>query len=356
MVGVVNSPEFEAESGSDLGKVALYLAVIAGLILLLSLYAFAGYTQVAPAFVSRNPLGPIHPNNDHHWYRDYGGRFVPEIQDQELFYHNVGPSVSEAKKADIVILGPSFVAYAFDRDVLRKFGAGHRLRLYNMAFIGIRGGEFSLGVIDQWKIRPKLWIINVDDQIIHFFSRGMDLTLGPKTVVIPATNHGRLQGFVNVAGQNLRWRLEDWIAGHASPGIPRNVTNGNVNLDGNPRYRASDNKPIVFDTGRVCHASKEQVEIGREFIKRIGGQVVLTLVPHSQACAQQARELAAALGVELIVPPFEGFTSVDGGGHLDKKGATKFSDYFFDKLEKTQAFKRISDSGPRASAVDQSER
>ncbi|KQZ02599.1 hypothetical protein ASD45_14345 [Pseudolabrys sp. Root1462] len=350
-MGVVKSPEAETELGCDFGKVVLYLTVIAGSILLLSLYAFAGYTQVAPAIVSQNPFGPIYPNNDHRWYRDYGGRFVPEIQDQELFYHNVGPSVSEAKKADIVILGPSFVSYAFDRDVLRKFGDDHRLRLYNMSFIGIRGGEFSLGVIEQWKIRPKLWIINVDDQIIHFFSRGMDLTLGPKTVVIPATNHGRLQGFVNVAGQNLRWRLEDWIAGYANPGIPRNVANGNVNLDGNPRYRAPDNKSIVFDTGRVCHASKEQIEIGRNFIQKIGGQVVFTLVPHSQACVQQARELAAALGVELIVPPFDNFSSVDGGGHLDKKGATKFSDYFFGELEKSQTFKRISDSAPRASAA-----
>ena len=31
--------------------------------------------------------------------------------------------------------------------------------------------------------------------------------------------------------------------------------------------------------------------------------------------------MAKALNVELIAPPFDGLTTVDGGGHLDKKGA-----------------------------------
>lgn len=321
--------------------VGRYLAIPALAIALLVLFALIGYTRFAPLPFGYNPFAQITSNGDTNWYRDFGGRYVPEIQDEELFYHNVGGSVAAARQADIVILGPSFSSYAFDRDTLRTFEQEHNLKIYNMSFIGIRGGLFSLNVIERWNIRPKLWVINVDDQAIHFFSRTLDLTLGPKMQTIPATQHGRLRGFVNVIGQNFRWRLEDWLAGYESSGIARNISNGDVFLDSNPRYLAADNKDIPFELNRDCHASRQMIEIAKDYVRRIGGQVVFTLVPHSQACKQQALELANALGVELIVPTFVAYSSVDGGGHLDKKGAVKFSNFFFMSLLQSEAFKKI---------------
>ncbi len=344
MATSIENAELKFTHASILRKFWRYIVFIVLAILLLSgllmSYALIGYGRFASLTYGYNPFAPIVPDGDPNWYRDYGGRYVPEIQDEELFYHNIGGSVAAAKMADIVVLGPSFVAYAFDRATMRRFGLEHGLKLYNMSFIGIRGGEFSLGVIEQWNIQAKLWVINVDDQFIHFFSHGMDLTLGPNTQVIPATLHGRLRGFVNVIGQNLRWRVEDRHAGSQGGGIARNVRNGNVFLDSNPRYVATDNKDIKFDRDHPqdCHASKQTIAIAKDYFHRIGGQVVFTLVPHSQACPQQARELAKAVGVELIIPPFKGFSSVDGGGHLDKKSAAKFSEYFFASLLKSKAF------------------
>ena len=78
--------------------------------------------------------------------------------------------------------------------------------------------------------------------------------------------------------------------------------------------------------------------------------MIFTLVPHSQACQPQARELASALKVDLIVPPFVDFTTVDGGGHLDKKGATKFSQFFFSALVGKDVFKRIASDSFSAGA------
>jgi hypothetical protein len=82
------------------------------------------------------------------------------------------------------------------------------------------------------------------------------------------------------------------------------------------------------------------VEYARNFLKGVGGNVVFMLVPHSHACVRQAAELATALNVQLITPPFDGITSFDGGGHLDKKGAEMFTSYLATELVKTQAFKR----------------
>jgi hypothetical protein len=185
------------------------------------------------------------------FYRDLYGH-VPEIQDQELFYHNVGGSVAAARAADIVLLGPSFVSYAAERTTLRRFEASEGKRVYNMSFIGIRGGEFSRQIITRWNIKAPLWVINADDQITHFFSRSLDLTFGPTTVTIPATLHGRLGGYESVASRNLRWRVEDVISGPAPIKVYRSVATGDATIEVNPRYAADNNKEIKFDR-HDCH-------------------------------------------------------------------------------------------------------
>ncbi len=108
----------------------------------------------------------------------------------------------------------------------------------------------------------------------------------------------------------------------------------------NPAYLADDNKPMRSARDQGCHTSPEVIDYARTFLKEIGGHVVLTLVPHSQSCLGQAAELAKALNVDLIAPPFDGLTTVDGGGHLDKKGAEKFTSYLAAELVKTKAFKQ----------------
>jgi hypothetical protein len=278
------------------------------------------------------------------WYRNFGGRSIPQIQDQDVFYSNVGSSVAAAASADIVFLGPSFVSYAVDRGTLRASQLD-RFNIYNMAFVGIRGGEFSRRVIERWNIRPPLWIINVDDQFVHFFSSDLNVTLGPQKMPIEAVRRNRISGHLAVVGRNLRWRIEDMVAtfrdGHFSQtGLYRNIPNGDMAVDANPAYLADDNKPMRSMRDQDCHTTPEVVDYARRFLKEIGGHVIFTLVPHSQSCLGQAAELAKALNVELIAPPFDGLTTVDGGGHLDRKGAEKFTSYLAAELVKTDAFKQ----------------
>jgi len=284
-------------------------------------------------------------NGDIGFYRDFAGRNVPEIQDQELFYHNLGGSVTAAKARDIVVLGPSFVSYALDKPALRQFESARGRHIYNLSFIGIRGGEFSRRIITRWNIKAPLWVINADDQFIHFFSKSLDLTLGPVTTRIPATRHGRIGGYVSTAARNLRWRAEDYISYYktadGSPnGLYRSIARGDVTVEVNPRYKADDNKEIPFNRSRECHPTPETIQIARQYLKDIGGQVVLTLVPHSQYCPAQAHELARALGIEIVVPPDDGYTTIDGGGHLDQKSAERFTSFLLAELVKTDAYRR----------------
>ena len=59
-------------------------------------------------------------DDDKSYYRNWGDRSTLEIQDRDIFYHNIGNSIEYAKRADIIILGHSmllFGARRFDRRV-----------------------------------------------------------------------------------------------------------------------------------------------------------------------------------------------------------------------------------------------
>ncbi|MDU6727687.1 MAG: hypothetical protein E6471_13385, partial [Bradyrhizobium sp.] len=110
--------------------------------------------------------------------------------------------------------------------------------------------------------------------------------------------------------------------------------------DANPSYVAQGNKPMLSARDPNCHTTQAIIDYARTLLKEIGGRVVLTLVPHSQSCVQQADELAKALNLELVAPPFDGMTTVDGGGHLDRNGAERYTSFLVREIVKTEAFKQ----------------
>ncbi len=276
------------------------------------------------------------------------GAYVAEIEDEDLYYHNIGSSIADAKKADVIFLGPSFVAFALEPALLRQFGDRYGIRLYNMSFIGVRGGEFSREIIKRWDLHPKLWVINADDQFVHFFSRSLDLTIGPQTLDIPTTKYNRLRGWLAVAARDLRWHSEyGWAAwSTGSPpvqpaGIYRRPDDGGVYLSADIKNYDSPDNPVLHVTrDQNCHASESTIDFARGYLKDIGGQTILMLVPHSQYCPEQARELATALGTELITPPNTDYTTVDGG-HLDHRGAIAFTQFVLSALQQSEPFKRL---------------
>ena len=318
------------------------------LIVLVSIFLLASLFLAYEGGAFSDHFSNIVRQGDGSWYRDFGGRYIPQIQDQDIFYSNVGDSVASAKAADIVFLGPSFISYAVDRETLQSSPLLGRLKTYNMAFVGIRGGEFSRQVINRWGIHPPLWIINADDQFVHFFSDDLSVTLGPEKTPVAAVQRTRLRGYLTVVGRNMRWRIEDLVAGikqgnYSAPGLfglYRNASNGDMLLEANPAYLAHGNKPMRILRDPNCDTNPAVINYARQFLSEVGGNVVLTLVPHSEACVRQAAELAKALNVEFITPPTDGMTSVDGGGHLDKNGAEKFTSYLATELVKTKAFKK----------------
>jgi hypothetical protein len=294
--------------------------------------------------VVHDHFSEIVKEGDPDWYRDIGGRHATQIQDQDIFYSNIGYSIASASAADIVFLGASFVSYAVDRETLQSSPLLGRLKIYNMAFVGVRSGEFSRRVVNRWRIRAPLWVINADDQFVHFFSDDLSTTQGTEKMPILAVQRSRMRGYLTVVGRNIKWRIEDWIAVIRYSPLSlfgyRNVSNGDIFFTSNAAYLASHNKPLRIARDPNCGTNPTVVSYARQFLNEIGGNVVLILVPHSQACVRQAAELANELNIELIAPPADGLTSWDSGGHLDKRGAENFTSNLAAELVKTKAFKK----------------
>lgn len=341
MQETVPSAAAGVEGGSRLTAWQLrrYLMLIVGsLALEIALLLTPYFVMPDDRGVAHDFFGQVTKAGDANWYRDVGGRQNPQIQDQDIFYSNIGHSIAAARASDIVFLGPSFVSRGIDRQTLQASPQLDRLKIYNMSFVGIRGGEFSRRIIQRWHIRPRLWVINADDQFVHFFSDDLNLTIRDEKTPIVAAERSRFRAYLTVLGRNIRWRIEDWKIGRPG-GEYRNVATGDL-LNTHRAYDAPDNKRMRVLRGPDCSTNAAVIDYARRMVDEIGGQVVLMLVPPSQICARQAAELAAALGVEFIPPPDDDeLTTSDNGGHLDRRGAARFTHYLAGELVKTRAFK-----------------
>ena len=294
------------------------------------------------------------------WYRNFGGDGVTEIQDQDLFYHDIGGSIAHVRQADIVILGSSLVSFALDGNVIReRLERTYGLKFYNMAFVGVASGEFARQIALKHHLRPRLWILNADDGGGggNFFHRNLTRAFGADVRPIPSTELGRFGAHYEVIRRNLRWRFEDATRDirhaltaprtGAIPSFERDDRSGAADMRAFPRFLGDGNPVVKMTRDPDCHTTPDIIANARDFVQSLGAPVVLTFVPNFHGCLTQVREIAAAIGVETVLPPRTGYSSWDGGGHLDARGAADFTNDLVGALEKTQAFQRMRDNDDR---------
>jgi hypothetical protein len=177
-----------------------------------------------------------------------------------------------------------------------------------------------------------------------------------------------MRALKNVIGRNIRWRVK-MATGLLKYDPYRSATSGNWYLDNWPHYAEEKNAAIKrlelsfvgsapLTRERVdssCPVIPEEVDGAKEFVKAIGGAVVLIQVPSSFACAQRVQELASGIAVPSFTVEATQFTSIDGGGHLDRISARKYSTMLFDWLAQLPEFQRLfPDEGrsPERASVD----
>jgi len=308
--------------------------------------------------IGRDHFAAIRSGHGPTWYQDLGGDAVTEIQDQDVFYHNIGSSIDHLRRADVVIVGSSLVAPIDGTVAKNVLGNKHGLSFYNLSFVGISSGEFTRRIIEKYQIRPKLLIINADDGGGggSFFGTGIQRSFSADVKTIAATEHNRITAFKEVARRNLRWRLEGLFKAlfHSTalerddrvpiPLFYRDAGTGDADMAAFPRYENIDNPVTLIKRDPDCHTTDEIVGRAEDFVRDIAGEVMLTIIPNTHYCEQQAREIANKLGIELVLPGKLTYSSWDGGGHYDRRGSFEFTTDLIAALEKSATFKRVENA------------
>jgi hypothetical protein len=334
-------------------------APVTYIVTLFSVLATLSVLIASWGLIGRDHFAAITSGHGPTWYQDLGGAAVTEIQDQDIFFHDIGSSIDNLRRADVVIVGSSLVAFAIDGTVAKNIlGGKYGLSFYNLSFVGISSGEFTRRILEKYHIRPKLLIINADDGGGggNFFSRGIQRSFSADVKTIAATEHNRIIAFKEVARRNLRWRLERVFKTvfHSTapdqdnhvpiPLIYRDAATGDADMTAFPRYENVDNPPPFITRDPDCHTTDEVVQRAKDFVRDIRSELVLTLVPNTHYCEQQAREIAGKLGIELVLPGKLTYSSWDGGGHYDRRGSFEFTTDLMAALEKAAAFKRVGNA------------
>jgi hypothetical protein len=330
----------------------LYISTFFSVFLVLAV-AIAGW-----GLIGRDHFAAIAFGHGPTWYQDLGGDAVTEIQDQDLFFHNIGSSINHLRQADVVIVGSSLVAFAVDGTIVKTVLGKHGLSFYNLSFVGISSGEFTRRIMEKYQIHPKLLIINADDGGGggNFFGAGIQRSFSADVKIIAATQHDQIKAFMEVARRNLRWRSERTFKTlfHSTalerndraqiPLFYRDAGTGDADMAAFPRYENIDNPATLIKRDQDCHTTDEVVERAKDFVRDIGGEAILTIIPNIHYCEQQAREIADKLGIELVLPGKLTYSSWDGGGHYDRRGSFEFTTDLMAALEKTATFKRVENT------------
>jgi hypothetical protein len=298
-------------------------------------------------------LGSISLNKDGTWYRNYGDSVRREIQDRDIVFHDLGRTIENARKADIIFIGHSMLLWGLNWKVLRDFESKHGIRFFNLGSAGDGSGEFLLRVIKKHGLHPNMWVINADDNAANFFAVSLD-DFGNfgRTAANQVMKYGRWQSIKNVYGRNLRWRFESLLRDlpevfvrriyrHGTGLVTyRSAVDGNWYLDGVASYVSKKTETIKL-TRTSCPSTPEEILGAKRYVKEIGGSIAITQVPYHRACAERVLDIANALNAPAFVFDATEYTSSDGGGHLDAEGSEKYSRLMLAQLENTDAFRAL---------------
>jgi hypothetical protein len=312
----------------------------------------AAITVAAPLLLlwwwSYSP-GQDHPTSislrgDGSWYQNYDLR--SEIQDNDIFFHGIGHSIENARKADVIFLGTSQVLFAIDWKLFEKFESDHGVRMFDMAFAGVASGEFSWQLIQKWGLRPRLWIIDLyatqkpNDFKSSFFRNTLDSAhqFG-NSMVEKIVDDSVIDSYSHVIRRNLRWRADQQF-GYLPTSSYRSAVTGNWYLDEWPNRLRSMPK-LPSREGIACPAEQEEIAAAHEYVRKIGGAVVLMQAPSIFSCSERIRDLAAALDAPAFTVDAARFGTIDGGGHMDASSAELYTKEFFAWLAQIPQFKEI---------------
>jgi hypothetical protein len=295
------------------------------------------------AYARNGPRLSELPDGD--WFLDHS--FDVVSLSHYVFYYGIGQAMTNARNADILIVGNSMANFAFPSQVTDGFARKHDIKFFSIS-LGAETKSFEELLITKHDLRPKIVIVNADKS---FFAGKMS-DGGKGTMKESSWEY--LKGEVENRGKYGYVRYLRRFFPQFLPKIPPpyelneewGFTIYRSALHGAWRFWCNKDLkiPVISDsTANVL--APEQLEIARrfkEFVEARGGNLIFTLAPsaYPNVSRRRAAELAARLEVPFIAPELEGLVTLDGA-HLNEESGARFAAAFLDQLESEPVFTNI---------------
>ena len=247
-------------------------------------------------------------------------------------FHDIGPSIENARKADILIIGNSRAQLGFNEEIFSRGAAKLGLRVFNLAVGHADSARFARDVLSRHNLSPKVLIASGD-----FFFYGNRRSDWAQEVV----EMNRWQAYKIFFEQSIAWQLQsrlhdylpylDYFKRGRYPWVHyRSQESGwwrNTRIPG-ARYPVRKGEERNRYTRSMSIAQELKQELDDQ-----GTLLVITLVPFPRFQTGHLPLFGDELDIPYIVPPFAGLETADGS-HLAPDSAEKLSNYVWQQLIK----------------------
>ena len=315
---LISKPQFATKPGSTelfASKPSLYLLVL--VISILCTFAYKVHTKSIFAC----------PGNGYAagQYLAYCNADAFGDYDRGAFWFDLEPTAQRgAANAQVLFLGNSRMEFAFSSDATDNWFSAHALRYYLLGFAYLENTVFTSPLLSKLKPQAKVYVINVD----RFFSD--DVRPPTREVLHDADAVERYR-------QKRRWQsLHEWVCGKV-PILCGNQLSffrfretGAWRMEGQattfgPRSAVSDG-PDTEPEQR-----QRYVALAEKFLSQLPVErrcIILTIAPYVGTKLAEAKAIASALGLDLVVPQVNGLETFDTS-HLERASAERWSTAFF---------------------------
>lgn len=248
-----------------------------------------------------------------------------------ILYYDIGESIENARKADILIIGNSRAQLGFREEPTIRAAENLGLTVFNLAVGHADGVYFAFDLIRRHDLRPKIVVVNGGPFV--FFQ-----------------NYSRwAQEVVNMGGWNARKTVIEgtaswWLTSRLHRVLPR-IEYFDRRLNSRwIHYRSSRNgwwrnvlvpgSRYPVGMGKELDNFNRSMELATKFKKDMdtrGTLIVLTTVPWNGTMVSHLEWFSENLGMAHVLPSYEGLQTADGS-HLDPESASRFSKDFFERF------------------------
>jgi hypothetical protein len=246
-------------------------------------------------------------------------------------YHNIGHSIENARKADILFFGNSRTQSGFDEEVITQEADALGLKVFSIATGHSDNAQLALELIRKHDLRPKVVVASGG----HFLFTGK-LSPWAKEVLSMDRWQARKFFYERQASWAFKLRLHRLVPrvsyfNHRL--VSRSIHYRSVE---NGWWRFATEPPGRYPVGRIEERKNYRNTLpgARKFKSELDQRdalLVLTMVPYNKTRSGHLPYLSSELKVPAILPSFEEMYTSDGS-HLNRDSAFRLTEDFWGKF------------------------